>query len=189
MLVCMIAHMRGHPCVAEPEKLRSRVRLRLFCDSCVFAQTHTCVWQKQGGRGHSSVCGSVSRYASVAAGVNTRDCTYTRVLSKQGTPCQCLLCGCVAKYISVAECWLLSGVIPFDCAHTCVLQKPGIRNWRSQLSFAVLAGVSVYESTYEYTRTCRAGVGKQSAVTVPATATAQTCLPQPKSPLSWVLLR
>ena len=92
-------------------------------------------------------------------------------------------------FVCVAECWLPSGVIPFDCAHTCVLQKPGIRNWRSQLSFAVLAGVSVYESTYEYTRTCRAGVGKQSAVTVPATATAQTCLPQPKSPLSWVLLR
>ena len=190
MLVCMIAHMHGRPCVAEPEKLRSRVRLRLFCDSCVFAaNAHMCVAEARSPWSQFCVCVGVSADTRVVAGVNPRDCTHTCVLSKQGTPCQCLLCGCVAKYISVAECWLLSGVIPFDCAHTCVLQKPGIRNWRSQLSFAVLAGVSVYESTYEYTRTCRAGVGKQSAVTVPATATAQTCLPQPKSPLSWVLLR
>ena len=58
------------------------------------------------------------------------------------------------------------------------------RNWRSQLPFAVLARVSIYE----YACTC-AGVGKQSAVTVPATAIALTCFSKPRSALSWVLLR
>ena len=130
MLVCMIAHMHGRPCVAEPEKLRSRVRLRLFCDSCVFAaNAHMCVAEARSPWSQFCVCVGVSADTRVVAGVNPRDCTHTCVLSKQGTPCQCLLCACVAKYISVAECWLLSGVIPVVIVHThvcCRSQEFGI---------------------------------------------------------------
>ena len=49
MLVCMIAHARGRLCVAEPEKLRSMVRLRLSCDLYVFAvNAHMCVAEAWG---------------------------------------------------------------------------------------------------------------------------------------------
>ena len=53
--VCMIAHVRARLCVVEPEKLRSRVRFYFFDGLCVTVGQHTCVWQKQGTRGHSSV--------------------------------------------------------------------------------------------------------------------------------------
>ena len=66
--------------------------------------------------------------------------------------------------------------------NTVVLQTAGCYRTRSQLAFAVLALVSVYECAC----TC-AGRGKQSAVTVPATATAQTCVSKPRSPLNIAL--
>ena len=39
----MIAHRRGRVCVAESEKLRSRICLRFFCDLCVCGKAHMLV--------------------------------------------------------------------------------------------------------------------------------------------------
>ena len=102
---------------------------------------------------------------SVVAGVTPHNGAHTCVLRTQGTVVT-VFCVDVSAHtfnlfvLQNASCYLG----PFHLiVHTHVCCRS--QDWRSQLPFAVLALVSVYE----YARTC-AGRGKQSAVTVPATA-------------------
>ena len=161
---CLIAHMRGRLCVAEPEKLRSRVRLRLFCHLCAFAvNAHKCVAETR-SPWSEFCCVGVSadtcllRLGSLPIMVHTHVCF---VRKEQLLQSFAWMCQPIHLFVlQNASCYLG----PFHLTvHTHVCCRS--QDWRSQLPFAVLALVAVYE----YARTC-AGRGKQSAVSVPATA-------------------
>ena len=109
------------------------------------------------------LCGCVGRYLSVVAGV-TPIMVHTHVcFVRKEQLLQSFAWMCQPIHLFVlqnASCYLG----PFHLTvHTHVCCRS--QDWRSQLPFAVLALVAVYE----YARTC-AGRGKQSAVSVPATA-------------------
>ena len=107
--------------------LRSRVRLRLLCGLYVFAvNAHTCVWQKQGPRGHPLADTCLLCLGPFRVIVHTHVCCINK------EPVVTIFCVDVsANTVVLQNASLLSGIIPFDCAHACVLQKPGIggRSW------------------------------------------------------------